>query len=39
MAKRKKLPQANDKRIFRRTAKGTKQININPKSMRGGTRL
>ena len=28
-----------DKKIFKRTAAGTKKININPKVMRGGTRL
>lgn len=28
-----------DTKIFRRTAAGTKKININPKVMRGGTRL
>lgn len=28
-----------DKKIFRRTAASTKKININPKVMRGGTRL
>lgn len=28
-----------DKKVFRRTAVKTKKINIDPKSMRGGTRL
>ena len=28
-----------DKKIFSRTAASTKKININPKVMRGGTRL
>lgn len=28
-----------DKKMFRRTAVKTKEININPRSMRGGTRL
>lgn len=29
----------NDQRIFTRTAKSTKRININARIMRGGTRL
>lgn len=29
----------NDKRIFARTARTTKKINVRPKIMRGGTRL
>lgn len=28
-----------DRKIFKRTAASTKKININPKHMRGGTRL
>lgn len=28
-----------DRQIFKRTAAGTKKINITPKVMRGGTRL
>ena len=28
-----------DRKIFKRTAATTKKININPKVMRGGTRL
>lgn len=30
---------ANDHKIFRRTAMKTKKINVNPRIMRGGIRL
>lgn len=39
MAKRKKMKVKKDKKIFRRTAVKTKQVNISPKVMRGGIRL
>lgn len=39
MAKRARVSSGKDKRIFRNTAKKTKDMNINPKSMRGGIRL
>jgi len=34
-----KNASSNDSSIFSRTAERTKKININPKIMRGGTRL
>lgn len=36
---RKKVKKNTDKKIFSRTAAGTKKINIAPRVMRGGTRL
>ena len=36
---RKRVSPRKDKRIFKKTAAGTKTINISPKTMRGGTRL
>lgn len=39
MAHRKKMPRGKDKKIFTKTAKKTKTINLSPKIMRGGTRL
>lgn len=39
MAKRSPVPQKKDQRVFQRTAKKTKTINVAPKVMRGGTRL
>lgn len=39
MAKRKPTKEKKDRKIFSRTAKKTKAINITPKIMRGGTRL
>lgn len=37
--KRKKMTPKRDAKVFTQTAKKTKAININPKIMRGGTRL
>lgn len=37
--KRTNTKRTKDRAIFRRTAAGTKKINISPKVMRGGTRL
>lgn len=37
--KRRGTSRKKDQRIFRRTATTTKNINITPKIMRGGTRL
>lgn len=39
MAKRKKMKTKRDKKVFKRTAAKTKQVNISPKIMRGGIRL
>lgn len=39
MAKRSKVYHKKDKKIFNKTAKKTKTINLAPKAMRGGTRL
>lgn len=39
MARRVNTSARKDKAIFRRTAAGTKKVNISPKVMRGGTRL
>ena len=36
---RKRVSPRKDKAIFKRTAVGTKTINVSPKTMRGGTRL
>lgn len=39
MGKRSKTNHRKDAKIFNRTAKKTKTINLSPKAMRGGTRL
>lgn len=40
MSSRKKIRSVGkDKRIFSRTAKGSKKINLSPRFMRGGIRL
>lgn len=39
MAYRKKVNQNRSKKLFSRTAKSTKAVNINPKVARGGIRL
>lgn len=39
MAKRNKVYYKKDAKIFNKTAKKTKAINLSPKAMRGGTRL
>ena len=39
MAKRKKLSRSGSKRLFSATANRTHMFNINPRPMRGGTRL
>lgn len=39
MAHRKKMKPKRDQKIFSKTAKKTKTINLTPKIMRGGTRL
>lgn len=36
---RKRVNPRKDKSIFKKTAVGTKTINVSPKTMRGGTRL
>lgn len=36
---RKRVSPRKDKAIFKKTAVGTKTINVSPKTMRGGTRL
>lgn len=36
---RKLVNKRKDQRIFKKTAKKTKAINVNPKTMRGGIRL
>lgn len=37
--KKTNVKRTTDRKIFKRTAASTKKININPKHMRGGTRL
>lgn len=39
MAKRVKLSRRVDQKVFTRTAKKTKDINVYPTNMRGGIRL
>lgn len=39
MGKRSKTNHHKDAKIFNKTAKKTKTINLAPKAMRGGTRL
>lgn len=39
MAKRTKLTRKIDAKVFNKTAKQTKEINVNRPSMRGGIRL
>lgn len=39
MSKRNKTNHRKDAKIFNKTAKKTKTINLSPKAMRGGTRL
>lgn len=39
MANRAKTKRIKDKKVFKRTAAKTKQINIKPKIMRGGIRM
>jgi len=39
MSNRTETKKETDKQIFKRTAVETKKINIEPKAMRGGTRL
>nr|DAH76528.1 MAG TPA: hypothetical protein [Microviridae sp.] len=39
MGKRSKVSHRKDAKIYNRTAKKTKTINLSPKAMRGGTRL
>lgn len=39
MSKRSKVNYKKDAKIFNKTAKKTKTINLSPKAMRGGTRL
>ena len=39
MAKRKKLSRKGSKNLFRATADKTHMFNVNPRPMRGGTRL
>ena len=39
MAKRKKLSSGGSKRLFSATAARTHRMNVNPRPMRGGTRL
>lgn len=39
MAKRIKMTNSKDKKVFTQTAKKTKAVNVSPKNMRGGTRL
>lgn len=39
MAKRSKLRHKVDSKVFTQTAKRTKDINVSPTIMRGGTRL
>lgn len=36
---RKRMSRGKDHRVFRRTASGSKKINIEPKVYRGGIRL
>lgn len=39
MGKRSKVNHKKDAKIYNKTAKKTKTINLTPKAMRGGTRL
>lgn len=39
MGKRSKVNHKKDAKIYNKTAKKTKNINLSPKAMRGGTRL
>lgn len=39
MGKRSKVSHSKDAKIYNKTAKKTKTINLAPKAMRGGTRL
>lgn len=39
MSNRSTVPNSLDDKIFRNTASTTKKINVEPKIMRGGTRL
>ena len=39
MAKRKKLSMKGSKKLFKATADKTHRKNVNPRPMRGGTRL
>lgn len=39
MGKRSKVNHKKDAKIYNKTAKKTKTINLSPKVMRGGTRL
>lgn len=39
MAYRRKVNQNRSQKLFSRTVKSTKAVNINPKVSRGGTRL
>lgn len=39
MAHRRSVKPSVDKKVFTRTAKKTKNINVNPKPQRGGIRL
>lgn len=39
MAKRKKLSSKGSKSLFKATADKTHRMNVNPRPMRGGTRL
>ena len=39
MAKRTKLTMKIDQKVFNKTAKKTKEINVKPTQMRGGIRL
>lgn len=39
MGKRSKVNHKKDAKIYNKTAKKTKTINLSPRAMRGGTRL
>lgn len=39
MSKRKKLSRKGSKKLFKATADRTHKMNVNPRPMRGGTRL
>jgi hypothetical protein len=39
MAKRKRLSRGGSRRLFKKTADRTHMFNVNPRPMRGGTRL
>lgn len=39
MAKRKQLSRSGSRKLFRATADKTHMFNVNPRPMRGGTRL